>query len=244
MTTRTALLGAAAVLGLAVGTQADVTIGNFAGGVAETGWGRFNNGVQPLDSSVFAVTDLDTSGDGGALETNLAGFSDSFGYSFATAGTSADFFANDRLVFDLIYRGTPTDINDTGNQFSQVFQVIFQYSDGVGGFPSTAFQQTAGGVPLTDFGGGGTSVGWAVGDPGSIQTVLNVTIDYSSFRDAVMSAGFGSGNTPGVLQFWLSTNDANRPFKAIDNVRLVPEPASLALLGVGGLAMLRRRRHA
>lgn len=31
---------------------------------------------------------------------------------------------------------------------------------------------------------------------------------------------------------------------AIDNVEAVPEPASLALLGVGGLALLKRRRHA
>ena len=42
-------------------------------------------------------------------KTNIAGFSDSFGYSFTTAGTVSDFFDNHLLVFDLIYRGTATD---------------------------------------------------------------------------------------------------------------------------------------
>src|SRR5215470_6209653 len=105
-------LAALAASGLVAGSAlADVTIGQFNGGVAETGWGHFNNGVQPLDSSVFPVSDL---GGGGALETNLAGFHDSFGYSFSTAGTKPAFFANNALVFDMIYRGTATDGGTTG----------------------------------------------------------------------------------------------------------------------------------
>src|SRR5262245_31426591 len=96
-------------LALASNSYGQTVIGKFAGGVAETGWGRFNGGVQPLDSAVYTVTDLDTSGDGGALETNIAGFSDSFGYSFTTAGTVSQFFNHRKLTFDLIYRGTATD---------------------------------------------------------------------------------------------------------------------------------------
>ena len=106
-----------------------VVIGDFAGGVAGPGWGRFNGGVQPLDANVYTVTDL---GNGGALETNLPGFSDSFGYSFSTAGTTADFLANRYLVFDLIYRGTATNLAEGG--YSQVFQVLFQRNDDGGGF--------------------------------------------------------------------------------------------------------------
>lgn len=221
---------------MAATAQATVEIGNFAGGVAEAGWGRFNNGVQPLDASVFTVTDLDTSGDGGALETNLAGFSDSFGYSFTMAGTVDAFFDNNFLVFDAIYRGTATNPDNGG--FSQVFQVIFQ-SD-FNSFALTSIQQNADGVPLTQFGGGGTAVGWAPGDAGSVQTVQNVVIDYSAFKDTLPS-----GFNPSTLQFWLTTNDDNRIFKAIDNVRLaVPEPASLLLASLGGVAVagLRRRR--
>lgn len=210
-----------------------VTIGDFAGGVAEPGWGRFNGGVQPLDSSVYTVTDL---GDGGALETNLPDFSDSFGYSFSTAGTTADFLANDFLVFDLIYRGTATDLAEGG--FSQVFQVLFQRNDEEGGFPLTAYQSNSDGMSLSSFDPGGTSVGWAAATE-FVQVKENVKIDYRSFKDAIPE-----GASLTTLQFWMSTNDGNRIFKAIDNVRLVPEPSSLALLAMipAMLALVARRR--
>ena len=211
----------------------DVLIGDFAGGVAGPGWGRFSGGVQPLDANVYTVTDL---GDGGALETNLPGFSDSFGYSFSTAGTTADFLANKFLVFDLIYRGTATNLADGG--FSQVFQVLFQWNGVSNTFPFTAFQSNADGVALSSFGAGGTSAGWA---PGAefVQMRQNVKIDYSSFKSSIPD-----GASITTLQFWTSTNDSNRIYKAIDNVRLVPEPASLGLLAsvVGMLLMLTRRR--
>lgn len=208
-----------------------VVIGDFAGGVAGPGWGRFNNGVQPLDASVYTVTDL---GDG-ALETNIAGFSDSFAYSFSTAGTTADFLANRYLLFDLIYRGTATNLNDGG--FSQVFQVLFQRNDGSGGFPFTSFQSNSDGVALSSFGAGGTSAGWAAGTE-SVQMRQNVKIDYKSFKDAIPD-----GLSLTTLQFWMSTNDGNRIYKAIDNVRLVPEPASLALVGIAVAAPLFVRRR-
>jgi hypothetical protein len=210
-----------------------VTIGDFAGGVAGPGWGRFSGGVQPLDANVYTVTDL---GDGGALETNLPGFSDSFGYSFSTAGTTADFLANDFLVFDLIYRGTATNIASGG--YSQVFQVLFQRNDDMGGFPSTEYQNNADGVTLSSFDPGGTSVGWAAGTE-SVQTRENVKIDYRSFKNAIPD-----GASLTTLQFWMSTNGDNRIYKAIDNVRLVPEPTSLMLLAVipAMLAPVTRRR--
>lgn len=232
---RTTLLSLTALICTTV-AQAQTTIGDFDGGVAESGWGRFSGGVQPLDASVYPVTDL---GDGGALETNLAGFSDSIAYSFTTAGTVADFFANDQLVFDVIYRGTATEAANGG--FSQVFQVLFQ-SD-FNGFALTSFQNTADGISLTQFGGGGTSAGWAPGDAGSVQTITEVTIDYSAFKETLPD-----GFNPSTLQFWMSTNDDNRVFKAIDNVRLtqaIPEPASamlvaLAVLGAGSTRRTQR----
>lgn len=227
------VLGLVAAVAMAAPSYGQVFIGEFDGGVAETGWGRFSGGVQPLDANVFTVTDLPGT-NGGALETDLAGFSDSFGYSFSTAGTSADWYANKYLVFDVIYRGLATDINSGG--FSQVFQVLFQ-SD-FNSFELQAYTSNADGVPLNQFGGGGTAVGWGANSE-FVQTVLSVVIDYSSFRDYLVTNGHTS---PSTLQFWMSTNDDNRIYKAIDNVRLTPEPASLGLLGIGGLLMLARRR--
>lgn len=232
-----AVLGCAAVAVLASSVSGAVTLGNFAGGVAETGWGRWSSGVQALDSAVYTVSDLDTSGDGGALETNLAGFSDSFGYSFSTAGKVADFYAHDLLIFDLIYRGTPTNPDDGG--FSQVFQVILQSSYNSNQFQS--FQQNYNGgspVALSAFGAGGSSAGWGAGQS-NVQTRVSIAIDYRAWRDS------HGGTSPTYLQLWMSTNDSNRRFKAIDNVRLgvVPEPTTLGLLaGVGTMALRRRAR--
>ena len=209
-------------------------IGEFAGGVAEPGWGHFNPccGVQSLDADVYTVTDL---GDGGELETDIPGFADSFGYSFTTAGTVADFFDNNYLVFDLIYRGTATNIADGG--FSQLFQVLFQSN--FNGFALTAYQENSDGVALSSFDAGGTSRGWAPGTE-SVQTVERVVIDYRSFKDTLPD-----GFNPTTLQLWMSTNDSNRRFKAIYNVRLaVPEPASILLIALGCalITVMPRRR--
>ena len=233
---------AALVVGAACApaASADVLIGAFAGGTAEAGWGQFDGDpnyltTPPNGTDVFTVTDLDTSGDGGALETNRAGFADSFAYSFTIAGTEDAFFANDYLVFDLIYRGEATD--DTQGGFSQVFQVLFQ-SD-FNSFALQSFQQDAEGDSLSAF-GDGTSAGFGPGDAAAPVTVLNVAIDYRPFKETLPE-----GFDPQTLQFWFSTNDDNRPFKAIDNVRLVavPEPATVGLAAFGGLLLAARRRR-
>jgi hypothetical protein len=232
MNCRNYFFAAALMATLAAVSEGRTVIGEFDGGVAETGWGRFNNGVQPLNSDVYTVTDL---GDGGALETDIAGFSDSFGYSFTTAGTSSAFFDSNFLIFDLIYRGEATDIMQGG--FSQVFQVLFQSN--FNSFALTAYQQNADGVALSSFGAGGTSRGWAPGTE-SVQTVERVVIDYRSFKETLPE-----GFVPTTLQFWMSTNDSNRIFKAIDNVRVVvPEPATFGLVLVGcGMFLGSRRRR-
>jgi len=235
-----AAVACAATGAVATTSQADV-IGNFAGGVAEAGWGQFDPSpdfFQPLDGmTVFTVTDLDTSGDGGALETNRAGFSDSFAYDAVQGGSVAEFLANDLLVFDVIYRGDATD--DMAGGFSQIFQVSF--NSGAAGAGFTSIQQTAAGVSLSSFDPGGTAVGFGPGDQPP-ATVLEVTVDYGDFRDAILAAG---GDPNGFLQIIWSTNDDNRPFKAIDNVRyeVIPEPASLGMLSLGGVALLGRRRR-
>lgn len=75
---------------------------------------------------------------------------------------------------------------------------------------------------------------------------LGLTDSYQTFN---FMATAGNDTTRGVtLQIAAITGGAPNSFSSvqIDNlsVEVVPEPGSLALLGIGGLAMLRRRRHA
>ena len=74
-----------------------------------------------------------------------------------------------------------------------------------------------------------------------MQTRDKIVIDYRSFKDTLPD-----NFVPSTLQFWMSTNDGNRIFKAIDNVRLVvPEPATFGLIAIGcGMFLGARRRRA
>jgi hypothetical protein len=57
---------------------------------------------------------------------------------------------------------------------------------------------------------------------------------------------FTASSTTTTLSFEsnLTGGDGASTDILLDNVTVIPEPASLALLGLGGLMMFRRRRHA
>jgi hypothetical protein len=68
--------------------------------------------------------------------------------------------------------------------------------------------------------------------------VKHVTLDYSAFKtSAYMSATDGYGS----FIFTLTSDNASS-YVYLDNVMLTPEPATIGLLGLGGLALLRRKR--
>ncbi|MEM1027473.1 MAG: PEP-CTERM sorting domain-containing protein [Planctomycetota bacterium] len=65
-------------------------------------------------------------------------------------------------------------------------------------------------------------------------------IDYDTFDNT--GGAFAGGNVMiGLTDVFNSAISGDDVFLVIDNVSLVPEPATAALLGLGGLAMLRRR---
>jgi len=70
--------------------------------------------------------------------------------------------------------------------------------------------------------------------PGDSFNVVATYISGTAFRsdEALASAGLGAGN-PG---------NASATFTGFDTVTTVPEPSSAALLGLGGLALVLRRR--
>jgi hypothetical protein len=215
---------------------ADTILGSFAGGTAENGWGRwndpisgFNNGLPGTNVSVSG--DTSTDGDGFSAKIDHAGNVQSLAYSAGTAGTIADFMANNFLVFDLVYAGIPTD--PQGGGFNELWEVVLnsQY----GGF--TAF----GGANQSINPGTGYFEGWGDGQSGA-RSHLNIALDYRSIKQAWLDNG-----TPGWVELIFAVQGSNRDVKYIDNVRLVvPEPASFVLMSLVPVALLavRRRRMA
>lgn len=111
-------------------------------------------------------------------------------------------------------------------------------------------------LPST-FPGGGTS--WLAGTPGWHWTEVELIVDGSNveyyLEGNLILSGTYTGPTTGLIGIGLadpfpsannsgSLGDGSGTNMIIDNlvVAVIPEPASLSLLGLGGLAMLRRRR--
>ncbi len=202
----------AAGLGLAQAVQADVVIGDFEG-AAETGWGQWiSNSVQPF-VDISISNEAATSGSYSA-KVDKAGWAQTLAYSAGTAGTIADFEANSVIEFDLIFAET------TESGWAEMFDLALnsQY----GGFSSITTSPA--------------QVGW--GDGGGGAQTVHVALDYSAIRQTWIDNG-----SPGWVELIFAFNDdGNHPVKYVDNVTLTPEPASLALLGLGGLALASRRR--
>lgn len=199
--------------------NADVVIGDFEGGAAEAGWGEWNSGVQPFSSIITVTNEAATLGTG-SVKIVQSGWDQNLAFS-ADGATRAAFMAHDQLKFDVIYPAT------TQEGWAQIFELAINSQHG--GFV---------GLSLSADG-----AGWGAGGGGAITKTY--TYDYSSGAGATNhKADWLANGAPGWIELIFATNsDANHGTFYIDNVRLVavPEPASLATLALGGMALRRRR---
>ena len=88
-------------------------------------------------------------------------------------------------------------------------------------------------------------------DWGTLTTSVDTTMNDTAAVAAGWSQSFGSGTFANMwtnVNFWdvfdgVATTTASGREVGLDNFSIVPEPSSLALLGLGGLMMLGRRRR-
>jgi MYXO-CTERM domain-containing protein len=221
-----------AVGSLVAAAHADVVFGNFEDGGFD-GFGTFtpSSGIAPFPASPGPTVTISTPPSGGdttkVLDVAGAGFDggqsggEDVGYDFVTNGNAAAFMANDILTFNWI-----VPVSSTPSGFNQIFNVVLNAPGG--GF------KTVGGQALADNSTDDEN-------PPYDGRVNTISINYDAYK-ATISAN------PGFLQLGITTNNGGgAPAEVFfDNFTLsanpTPEPASCALLGVGAIALLRRRR--
>ena len=114
---------------LAVGTavRADTILGNFDP-TEEAGWGYWSGGLQtPISGGdeMEVSTEAATTGTS-SVKMGHDGWQQALAYSAGTAGTIADFAANDTIEFDVIFK---TDTAPNGG-YQKIESVTFNYDAG------------------------------------------------------------------------------------------------------------------
>lgn len=150
-----------------------------------------------------------------SLEVTQSGWGQSLSIKLQDAGHIADFLANDTFEIDMSVAATA----GITSGYSQI-NAVSMNAEGAG------WQDVASGNPVNFY--------WWEGRPDETQTL---TVDYTAFRDLI-------DPSPGWIEiiFALNTGDGAPPEMYFDNAQLTPEPTTIALLGLGALALRRRKR--
>jgi hypothetical protein len=225
----------AALSGLAVAAQAQVVIGDWQD-YSDDGWIDWGNGKSinaVANQSVYSFQDGAVPGYGTSLQVQESGWNQDLAIKLEyTPGDVAAFLNNNQLTFTISVDGTgyasgwdqinALYINASGYGFQQV-----PWSD----FTATGDQAANGAMPNFYFWNG---IGF------QSQTV---TVNYSSILPDITAT---PGN--GYIEIIFATNNGGGAPNYLDfnNVELstapVPEPSTLALIGLGVAGMFWMRR--
>lgn len=201
-------------------SYADYVIGNWESGSLD-GWDGNGNGTLAtgatvgvtLGSNSLEVTD---SGSGGWIQT--------LRWSAGVDAEKAAFMQNDTLEFDVSVAANDGTITAG---YSKIIKVNMNNGSAGWGNAVSGDLQDA------------TTFYWWEGSP---ERTVHVSFDYSAYRDLIYDVNpDGSGGGYIQIIFETQTGGGAPPQMYYDNVVLTPEPMTIALLGLGGL-MLRRRK--